>query len=615
MNGLLLLLLLTGIRTEMRTSSSPHTNHALITKPLSSSKVERAVGGEGLYGDAWDTMSDTWAATDALGRKLPDYSQVGPPRKDRTVGLFYFLWLGAHVQGGPYDISRILQQDPQAMQKPDSPLWGPLHAPHHWGEPLFGYYLTDDAWVLRKHAQMLADAGVDMIVFDVTNQVTYKPCYTALLKVFSEVRAAGGRTPQVAFLCPFWEPAKVVRELWQDLYAPGLYKDLWFHWEGKPLILADPALIEEGEGSKAQNSPVRLETGHTLGQSFTSKKPFDAVGGRFPTWATKDAALTLRLHQDNPKGRELGVKRFTNIADNDWLSLRFPNPLPPGTYYLEASMPKGRIGWWSHTTETTLGGQAFADGLPVQGARTLRVAVLGENNPRLRDFFTFRKPQPDYFQGPTGPDMWAWLEVSPQHVFRNAKGEKEQMAVGVAQNAVGNRLGTLSEKGARGRNWHHGANDPRPEMVPRGLNFTEQFERALKEDPKFIFITGWNEWIAGRFAEFLGVKEPVMFVDEFNQEFSRDIEPMKGGFADTYFYQMAAFIRRYKGVRKPPAAGPGKTIHIGGDFSDWTDVQPEYRDDIGDTAPRDHPGWNNVTRYTNTRSARRSASSISLPRT
>ena len=135
------------------------------------------------------------------------------------------------------------------MRKPTSPPWGPMHATHHWGESLFGYYLADDAYVLRRHAQMLADAGVDFIIFDVTNQVTYKPYYMALLKVFAEVRAAGGRTPQVAFLSPFWDPRRVVAELYADLYEPGLYPDLWFRWEGKPLILADPALIGEVQGT------------------------------------------------------------------------------------------------------------------------------------------------------------------------------------------------------------------------------------------------------------------------------------------------------------------------------------------------------------------------------
>jgi hypothetical protein len=82
-----------------------------------------------------------WPATDGLGRSLPLAAETGPSRPDRTVAMFYFLWLGPHAQpGGPWDVTKILAQDPSAMQKPDSPLWGPLHAPHHWGESIFGYY-------------------------------------------------------------------------------------------------------------------------------------------------------------------------------------------------------------------------------------------------------------------------------------------------------------------------------------------------------------------------------------------------------------------------------------------------------------------------------------------
>ena len=91
-------------------------------------------------------------------------------RADRTVGIFYFLWLGPHAQGGPWDITKILTIDPDAMKKTDSPLWGRCSALHHWGESLFGYYLSDDEWVLRRHAQMLADAGVDTLIFDTSNK-------------------------------------------------------------------------------------------------------------------------------------------------------------------------------------------------------------------------------------------------------------------------------------------------------------------------------------------------------------------------------------------------------------------------------------------------------------
>jgi len=89
----------------------------------------------------------------------------------------------------------------------------------------------------------------------------------------------------------------------------------------------------------------------------------------------------------------------------------------------------------------------------------------------------------------------------------------------------------------------------------------------------------------------------VMFVDEFDQENSRDIEPMKGGHGDNYYYQLVAGIRKYKGARQTPVAGPAKTIDINGDFAAWNGVTPEYRDAIDDTYPRNHPGYNTATRY------------------
>jgi hypothetical protein len=552
----------------------------------------------GIASDFRDIFPETWVATDALGRELPTISEVGPPRPDRTVGIFYFLWHGAHIQGGPFDITKILAKDPDALNRPDSPLWGPLHAPHHWGESIFGYYLTDDDGVLRKHAQMLSDAGVDVVIFDVTNQLTYPEWYRALLRVWGEMRTAGNRTPQVAFLTPFWDPAKVVHELWRDLYAPGLRSDLWFHWDGKPLILADPKLVAVTEDHAEQNTAPAVVAGHTLGQRFTTDKAFLAVGGRFPTYLATNASITLKLFRDGGSDAALGVQRFNNVSDNAWLSLQFDQLQPPGTYVLEASESMGRIGWWSDTDDVQPHGQALADGQPVGGDRTLRLVLADQETGRILNFFTFRKPQPDYFRGPTQPDMWSWLEISPQHVFRNSRGEVEQMSVGVAQNAVGNRLGSMSEQGARGRSFHDGAMDNRPGAILRGYNVAEQWERALKEDPRFIFFTGWNEWIAGRFAEFNGIKQPVMFVDQFDEEHSRDIEPMKGGHGDNYYYQFVSYVRRYKGVR-PIAFVKSKTIRIDGEFDDWEKVKPEFRDTIGDPVRRDHRGWDTNVIYRN----------------
>lgn len=185
---------------------------------------------------ARDTFADTWAATDSLGRTLPAPAVTGPPRSNKTIALFYYLWNGSHTTG-LYDISQIIAQDPNAIHEYGNPLWGPPNSWHFWGEPLFGYYRMQDPWVIRRHAQMLTDAGVDAIFFDVTNAVTYKPVYDLVLNTYAEMRAAGQNTPQIAFLT--WSGSgTTVQTLYNDLYQPGRHSDLWFRWNGKPVILA-----------------------------------------------------------------------------------------------------------------------------------------------------------------------------------------------------------------------------------------------------------------------------------------------------------------------------------------------------------------------------------------
>jgi hypothetical protein len=81
---------------------------------------------------------------------------------------------------------------------------------------------------------------------------------------------------------------------------------------------------------------------------------------------------------------------------------------------------------------------------------------------------------------------------------------------------------------------------------------------------------------------------------------SRDIEPMKGGHRDNYYYQMASNIRRYKGVNPPEPPSPARTITIDGSTSDWKGVKPVYETPKGNTRHRNHPGWNGVTFTNNT---------------
>lgn len=205
-----------------------------------------------------DFHSDTWTATDELGRTLPDHAQTGPPRGNRSVGILYHLWHGVHghdslehpdddAQGvrekprgrlrSPYDLSEILKGSPRR------PAFGPPGAYHHWGEPELGYYLADDEYVIRRHARMLDDAGVDVLVLDVSNGFSYRAIYRSLLDVLARIRAEGGRTPQVAFLA-YIDADQVARDIYDDLYAGGDHRDLWYEWRGKPLLLAPPSDLD-----------------------------------------------------------------------------------------------------------------------------------------------------------------------------------------------------------------------------------------------------------------------------------------------------------------------------------------------------------------------------------
>lgn len=406
----------------------------------------------------WDVMSDTWVATDALGRKLPGQKECGPPREGRYVGVFYFLWQGQHGLGGPYDVTKILAANPK------DPQWGPVHAFHHWGEPELGYYVGGDEYVIRRHARMLADAGVDMIAFDVTNGPTYDSVFMKLLEVYRKMRENGERTPQVTFLTNAGHEA-VVKHLYEVLYSKNLYPELWFRWHGKPLLMSNP-------------------NGHS-----------DEVRGFF----------TFR---------------------QSWA--------------------------WSGT-------EWFAD----------------------------------------GKDKWPWLDSTPQKPGWHTEGVPEQIAVAVAQHPTTN-IGRSHQNGKQP--------DPEHFRTAEGLYFDEQWKRALEVDPQLVFVTGWNEWIAMRFLadgkhDMLAGRKldkgETYFVDAYTQEYNRDIEPMKGGHTDNYYYQMISYIRRYKGVRAQQPASPAKKITIDGRFGDWEGVTPEYRDHVGDTEHRNSKGWGEAGTYVN----------------
>ena len=206
---------------------------------------------------AQNVNSDAWAATDALGRKVREYDEAGDKKKDKFVAMFYWTW---HTEGqasrdSVRNITRILREHPEAAADFDHPAWGPGHGYCFWEEPLLGYYRTTDPWVLRKHAEMLADAGVDAVFFDCTNgSMTWKSSYDVLIDVWTQAQKDGVNVPKIAFMLPFGpspDSRKALRQLYDDIYSKGRAESLWFVWKGKPCIMAYPDNLTDSPEDRA----------------------------------------------------------------------------------------------------------------------------------------------------------------------------------------------------------------------------------------------------------------------------------------------------------------------------------------------------------------------------
>lgn len=206
-------------------------------------------------------------------------------------------------------------------------------------------------------------------------------------------------------------------------------------------------------------------------------------------------------------------------------------------------------------------------------------------------FFTYRESQ--WPNEPQKTNGWPWIEfVRPQRVYYNNKGQKEIVNVSVAQHPnVEAGMGGSAFYGNKdnwGRSYHNGSAGNPAKDTPYGYNIQEQWDFAISQNTPFIYVTGWNEWIAGRFKSHDSNPEHSWFCDQASPEYSRDIEPsLTANLKDNYYMQLVNNIRRYKGIEANPTASASKTIR---NFSDWNDVYPGYKDYTGDTQTRNHAG-------------------------
>ena len=428
-----------------------------------------------------------WGAVDALGRRLPTAKETGPSR-GKFVGIFYWTWHTSSARNYPArNVTEIISRNPDAINDFNHPCWDQTSSgtPYFWGKPVYGYYDDHDEFVVRKNAELLANAGVDVIFFDCTNgDFLWTPEYLFLADVYKKAMKQGINVPKFAFMlnfCPVPTSRTMLRNVYKDFYSKPENESLFFYWEGKPIIMAHPECLD-------LNDPLDRE---------------------------------------------------------------------------------------------------------------------------ISEFFTFRHNEPTYFAAdrPYDADVkwWGWCSVYPQTKFGVKKdGTVEQMTVNVAQNANDRGLHAMNTNGGEGvygRSYAKGdytysydnygvkttVSKDTPNLSLYGRNFQQQWDYALKVDPEFVFVTGWNELIAGRYENWEGTDNA--FPDQYDYEHSRDCEPTSTVLGDSYYYQLVSNIRKYKGLDSKPVEIEKKTINIGGDVSQWKDVKSEFAGYLGSGLGRDAVGW------------------------
>lgn len=451
---------------------------------------------------------NTLAATDDFGRSFEYTDGFG----DKYVCLFYFLWLGQHGDmTDVYDISKLLKTDPATLWSttagPGSA--SPVGAPHHWGEPLYGYYNGLDYWVLRKHVELFVAAGIDVLVFDVTNKVCYFPVVERLANVLRAYQSQGWKVPKFMFYT-HTDSNETVRTLYQGtgnglanpferdgFYKHGNFSDLWFQPNGKPQIVAEADEL--------------------------------------------DADL----------------KAFFDVWESTW-----PDQLLSDG--VAARYEKNGFPWidWN--------------GAPKHKAK--KKHILGTDK---------------------GGAMSVSVAQHNRAPFSNAVNDRNNKDLAKEREYMWGRGYTRANKA-----------DHSEEAIYKGLNFEEEWQDAITnaDNLKYVHVTGWNEWIAGKFVDPVEQRDSgAYFVDQVNLEYSRDAEMMKGGYADNVYLQLARNVRAFKGKKGEQAYAANNTIDVTKGLKQWNAVTSIYDDftmtahdlsKIASVANRDALGFDNHTRYT-----------------
>ena len=467
---------------ESESETEPETDGT--TEPDDTPAISRVPDQRELSDAAYSVLNIV--GTDDFGRVILPVD--GKVNHDRYVGMFYFLTLGQHANhSGIYDIHKITYEGTflEAFTQYDSPIT-PVGAAHFWGEPVWGYYNSEDPWVIRKQIEMLTMAGVDFLVLDTSNNVLYENVTAVLFEILKEYQDAGWDVPRVMYYLGNHDlnaDATVLKQVYNVFYKKDTYKSLWFtpNDPEKPMIVAPDDVIEKFR--KSGDSQERM-----LAEFFDF---------RVTQWPIAPPV--------NDPVYEYGAP---------WISFEYPQT--------------SQQGW-----------------INLSIAQHVTVCMTDTYNSRGRGWHPTKKVKNE------------WKGINDH------------------------------------TNWR------------QNLNFQAQWNTVLQmtpeqraEDARFVFLTGWNEWVAQKLRR---ADKDYFTVDTFNPEYSRDIEPSRSaGMKDYAYFQTIMNIHNDNFAPAVHYEYPTATPDITKDDTAVWESAVTYRDFTGECADRNFKNMVGDTVYTDT---------------
>ncbi|MBR0303699.1 MAG: hypothetical protein IJQ80_07595, partial [Clostridia bacterium] len=455
---------------------------------------------------------------------------------NKNVGVFYFIWLGAHGKD-LYDIqarvnanslsNRYLTGAAATDDTKTDALWGPGQVHQFFSEPMYGYYYSSDEWVIRRHIEELTNADVDFIFFDVTNGIPYIQNAVKVMQVIHEFNLMGYNPPKVVFYSNDNNSSgtgniTMLQYLWNNIYSQNVYPDTWFCYQGKPVIIGKQIYFNQLSAAiqnfftfrqsqwPNETNRSRIEGDQTIHYSETDANGYAISDGQGSTYYKKNGGWSWMDFSDLPN----------------------PNKYPNGNGYESINV----------SVAQHLGTVAFGDS-----------GIYDQHCHKNSGKFIFGTGRYNHGRN------WRGSSITNDDTGENYKqGYNFQ------------------------RQWdtvHNTYSDDLPVVLVTGWNEWAAGRQAGA--PRTGAHMAW-------------------FVDTATVNYSRDIEMTKGYYFDSYYMQLIDNIRKYKGSAPTLVRDQMKRIDVYGSFDQWNDVTTSYRDPTGDQAARNTTGFSNTPYVNNT---------------